>query len=272
MDEKLINLLIQAIKSNTDFETLLKEVFSILTVNFNLSDINPNLKVLDVCKECETRKGCVESSKTAIIYRFGIDSCIKEELENAKYLSPQEINMTSIIYYIKTITHEMQHIKQNKILEKSINNDDIEYLVLKLCESDSSFMSTFAYNKFYELHPKERLAEVYAYRLVVSVLEGLGKEYENLLKLVKSECLYEEFYNYYQFGIFGPTNCYLKFFAQKEEYEKFKQILGTKNISFNERIFYGLEISESEYVSKVKEYIELSDDLKSLSKNVNKNQ
>ena len=273
MDIKLINKIVQIIKlsldNNVDLDTLLNNIFSLLAEEYGL---NINLRIEETCEECETRRGCVDKEKTIILYRKGIDNSILEESEEFSFLTDKDVEIFKIIYYIKTLIHELQHVKLKQ--DKKNNSQDIAVLIMKLCDNKTKSVSAVGYmGKFYELNPEERLVELYAFKSIVAILEKMGDEYKNLFKILKSKYLLEKIYNYYKYGLKGPTTQYLDFFsnfadpARKNELKTFKKKIKDKNLSVDERVYYGFEISEEEYVRIAKEYLSLQTELKSISNN-----
>ena len=269
MNKELTNNLAQIINygvyNNVDLDTILNNIFNSLT---SFEGISSNLKIEDVCDELETRKGSANKNNDVTLYRKGINDSIEEELSNAQFLSEQEVNMFKVTYYVKTLIHELQHVKLSQAKENGI--DTIETSILKLIDTNPKSVNSLAYQLCYDSNPEERMVELYAFKSITDVLEPFKEEYQNLFKLINKEYLLEKFYNYYEYGLNGPTTQYLSFFIDNKKLKEFNKTLKEKNLSAEERVYYGLKISKSEYTSLVEEYSLLDDELKSLSENANK--
>lgn len=269
MDKEIINKITQiinfGIENNTDLDTILNNVFNIL---ISVEGLSLGLRIEDVCEELETRRGCLEDGKTIILYRKGIDESVQEELTKYPFLSTKETEMFKIIYYTKSLIHELQHAKLKRAKEE--NSNDIGVSILKLCDKNPKVFNSIVYKLYYDAHPEERIVELYAFKSVTDISNNMGDEYQNLSKIIKKEYLLEKFYNYYKYGLDGPTSKYLKLFIDAKDFEEFTELLKEKNLSTEERMYYGFKISEQEYTTVVKEYIELDSELKLLTENVSK--
>ncbi len=256
--EEIIIKLINEYNENNNLEALLQKIYKIAKQELGIKDYTKQLKILKERKDNEKTRGCLDKDGNVIIYKKGIKLDIDEILEELPYLNEDEKNMLIVVEYIKTLLHELEHVRQNKL--KKENNNDIETTILKLSNTNKNDLSKIAYKCLYETHPQERLAEYQAKKTVIKILEDLG--YDNIALKLKSEYIYEKFIHYYNYGLIGPTNNHFKLFLKEKEKEQFNKSKKESNLNLEDRLKYGLEITEEEYVSTVMEYKEVTDELK----------
>lgn len=240
----------------SNIDSLLYEVINYIVKELHLENYINTVTILDFYDDNHSSKGKIDKNNNLFIYREGIKSDISKTLQKETYLSDFEKLICKIILYIKTILHELEHVKQNKLLIEDKQNNSIETLILRAAkakeENGFANMSNIGYKMYYDLHPSERLAEITAYRSIVKILEAFGNNIENLTTFFKKRAIYEELVYYVRYP--DPTIKYLSFFGNQDTLETLKQRISTGDISLSDRLLYGLEISEEEYNTVLGEY------------------
>ena len=141
-----------------------------------------------------------------------------------------------------------------KILVQN-SDDSIETKIIKESQKNVGYMLA------YEFNPTEIMAEITAYRKIVEMLRNLNLETTNLFSFIKLLAVRNDIEVYHQCGGRGPTLQYLEYFANETEVKKLRQVLEQNNLSLNERVLYGLEISRKEYEEMVGDYAMLYNQL-----------
>ena len=176
---------------------------------------------------------------------------------------------------LRMVLHELEHVNQEKILED--RKEDTEYELVKLNnyhyiypsfmkKSDAGIIDTikgtiklYKYGRYYyknhDIAPVERLANIKSYNETYNIFKGLDKE-----KLGRA---YDEFryFSYQELDYFlkcgyklngdktnSPSVDYLsgikdlKYIVNEYDFDE-----ASKNLSFEERVLYGLSLSKEEY-------------------------
>ncbi len=190
-------------------------------------------------------------------------------------ISPNNLEGIDNEYYpyyivISLITHEVEHANQKREKEKDISS--IKSQIWKACDyfrkqydlefqkilkfSNPLFellnlklkflysINQIKYQRCWEYSPKERIADLIGYNLVLSLIEKSNKkeELEALRNIFTSNFRQTLFFGYDKQII--PTEYYLKQFKMQAEYLRISEM--AKKISLEERLLLGIFISDEE--------------------------
>jgi len=265
MDDKIIQNISYKIcdyvenLDNINFDLFLHNIISYMINEMNLQNYVSNVVILDSYDENPSSKGCYDTDNRVCIFKRGVENITNQLLEEAPYLSDLEITICKLILYIKTAIHEIQHAKQKKMLDEDTENHFFETMITRLSERGKS-INSFGYFCSYNIYPTERLADITANRNIEKVLDALSKIYdiEKLACLIKRTTTKEEFYQYYEYGLSGPTIHYFSVF-NKDSYSDLEKKIESSNITMEDRVLYGFEITRKEYEELVTKYAEYDD-------------
>ena len=271
MNEKLLKTVSESILSyidnieTIDIDMFVKNICNAIIVEMNLQDEVCDVRVLDCYDKNPPCNGLLDADNNLFVFRDGVNRYLHEELETVSSLSDYEINLYRCILYVKTILHEFEHIKQRKLLKNADKN--LDALIVNLCSKHDGA----AYFCMYDCYPTERLADINALRAVVKIIEYLEAkiDIELLGSYIKKKTILEEFYNYYKYGLMGPTEMYFDFW-NKDDYERLKDEKRRREMNLEERVLYGLEISRGEYELLVMRYAGYDEEIKILTANKKK--
>ena len=202
-------------------------------------------------------------------YRKGLEHAYENYAEGIPDLFDEdEKKVIKYLSYAKVIIHELEHLKQ-AVDVKDENKTDLKSLVLKLCDRENGISAQIGYKVMRKLHPTERFADIVAYDSIISICDALGDKYDRVSALFELFNLtgyidgyltsFEEGYDSKN----GPTYFCMKEFTKKEQFEEFERLLMSSDLSFDERVFLGVNLSQEEIDSIAKHHTELVTTLKS---------
>ena len=184
----------------------------------------------------------------------------EEEKRKLKYLA-----------LAKVIIHEVEHIKQY-IKIKENNRDDLESLILMISNSENreDLLSLIGYNYAKVLNPEERYADYVGFSSVVNICNALGEEYHRPALLFEAYNVHGYLSGYFaeyddsmkEVEDKGPTYCYFVMYAYQNDLEELDKLLQKKELSFDERLYLGLELSDDEIESIMSHGSNVADELK----------
>lgn len=275
MNDKVNEIIINYIneylsnKDNINFEEFLNRLIIDIVNEMKLNDYINEIKILEVYEENPSSKGAYDQNKNLSIFKRGIEDVVDETFNETTYLNQYEKEICRLLLYIKTILHELEHVKQTMLVDIDKEENDFE-TSLTLATQDGGNNNSFGYACLYDIYPTERLAELNAYRRISFIVESLKEKYdiEKLFYYIKSKALLEEFYDYYQCGLEGPTKYYYDF-VDKDAYLRLKERAGKKELSLYDKTLYGFEITEEEYKSLVMDYAYYFEETKKFGQGLN---
>ena len=271
MDENLIKFVSARISfyiencESISLETFIKNLINDIISVLDLQDYVRCVNFLEVYDKNPSSRGVVDKEGNVCIFREGIKKNLEEVLEDIPNLSDLEVNMCICLLYVKTILHELEHIKQQKLLIVDKENKSIETLITRLCESQKE-KNDFIYRACYDYYPTERLAELNALRTMTKVIDHLKEKFdiEMLACYLKKEAIREEFHEYIGTEFDGPTKDFFKNWFE-EGYIILEKEIDIKKIKLEDRLLYGLNISQEECIDMLKRFGELEERLGELS-------
>lgn len=276
MDRELIvkisNTILSHLENYKDINLVLlvKNISNIIIDKFNLKDYVKDIEILEVYDKNNHTRGLQDKENNIYIFKEPIEKNLEKVLSEVPILSTYEINLYRYLLYIKTVIHELEHTKQKKILKDNCENDSLESLIIKLCNTNNINKNVYYYC-LYETHPTERLAEIKALRTITKITEYIEvkSNTELLSYCIQKQSLLEEFYNYYNYGLieseYGPTEIFFKH-IDNNALSILKNKINKKNLNLEERLLFGLKISEKEYEDTVLKYRDYDEKIKELSK------
>lgn len=271
MDEELITNISDSIfnyienSEDINLDDFIKNMSNNIIDKLDLRQYVGDIKILEVYDKNISSRGLLDNENNVCVFKQGIESDLNERLEQVPGLSEHEIKLYRCLLYTKTVLHELEHAKQKKLLAEDIENTMVETLITRLCDSKRR-NDNVGYYCLYDAYPTERLAEVQALRTITKVTERLENksDIELVAACIKKQAVFEEFYNYYNYGLSGPTEQYFSlldsssFSILKNEKEK-------REFSLEDRTLYGVEISRKEYEGMVMKYAAFDEKIKELS-------
>jgi len=213
-DERMINIsnIIYAYLENFNTDNLdvfIKNMVNNIVQKLSLQDYIGHVHILEVYDKEPATKGMLDNEGNICVFREGIEKKLSAVLEELPGLSEYEINLCRCLLYVKTIIHELEHVNQKKLLTEDSENSTLETLIIRLCDAERS-KDGFFYYCLYASYPTERLAELKAFRIITKVIESLEAKFdiEMLSFYMKKQAILEEFHNYWEYGLTGPTEHY----------------------------------------------------------------
>lgn len=189
----------------------------------------------------------MEKTGYLIIYERNIEWGKRQELLFTNFNgSSSEVIMFNLLV-LQTLLHEIEHAKQNKAMKE---NNDFESELLRILDTDIPETTST-----YECDIKERLAELRSFKFIMDIYQYLNLDvqeiYEYFEQKYKKMLLHgyrflddKGLYTEKETDIFvSPTDEY----AQKKHVDMnlYKELV--KNVIEDERYFYGLSVSVSDY-------------------------
>ena len=250
----LLELIIKNSRQNkllniNDIEIIVEKLLEIYDVDEYLKNVRyTNSKTLYV--------GAYDSIKKELVFNY---KKILNVILNIKKESCFKVYDNYILYFniviLQIIMHEFEHIYQEKV----ICNIDNEY---------SKFIKKFLYvqdtisKKYYEICPEERTAEILSYEKINNSIDYMSdfnieikdiKYVFSVIELIINTDYIQRTirgYKYYNDKCIVPTYEYLKYCDMTIDFDFFNKIK-----KLNERLLYGLEVSNEEILPIKKRYI-----------------
>ena len=248
-----------------NMEEFVKEIGETLINEFYLNQYVKSIELLNSSASSKTAKGSYnEDDKVIKIYKAGMDNSLNNTNKKVPNLTDYERDMYRAILYVKTLIHELQHALQTKKVDGNAKSNPIEKLILDLVQKDKGF------TKFclYDCHPTETMAEITAFRTTKKIVDKLEEKADIplLACYIKRAAALEEFYSYHEYDLPGPTECFFEFY-DKEALATLKKELKKTEINLEDRVYYGIGITEEEYQEMVYKYGEYDEQFKKLQQN-----
>ncbi len=267
--EAIANYIIDCLNNNVDDSVFVQQITKMMVDMHQLNKFVLDVQLADVYLDSRSTRGMLDQHGCLQIFRQGIEATLSDELTKVPNLSEWEIKLFKYLIYTKTIIHELEHVKQKKILNEDLHNQEIETIIYRMCDEAND---SVLYNSFHDVYPTERMADLVAYRLLKNIVECLEMKMDikMLACFIKRRAIFEEFISYYNsHSMEGATKTFCKLFGDKY-LPDLERALSNTNLSLEDRIFYGLEITWDEYKQVVMQYGELDEELKSLNANIKK--
>lgn len=266
----ICNIILSSIEKTEDFdlELMIKNIMDMVTEEQGLQRYIGDVKFLEKNAEKPLSKGMTEENGDIILFRKGVDEAFEEVLQIIPNFSDIEVVLCKVLLYVKTLLHELEHINQNRLLTEDSENVSFETIITRLClkEKINSDVGLATYMCLYASYPTERLAELHALRSTVQLVEHLETQLNIplLACYMKKHVVFEEFYNYYHYGLSGSTEKFFGF-LNPESLGVLKAEQSKKTFSLEDRLLYGLAITYEEYEQTVMEYAKLDEEIRQLT-------
>lgn len=243
-----------------------------------LKDYVQHYTILPYCEENKEAQAVYDSNtKTIIVYRNPLEKMLEEEEKELDLLSKIEQIFYKNVSISQIILHELEHVIQKKI---EIEEETIEALLFGLdnvltiitLNQNLNLKQCTEYFKQYKdrnyiYSPKERLAEINSYKKLLNALHLIEEFIPNLVRLAEAYKLCAMLLGYElddkKNMIIYPTVHYLqglgidlKIFDWYDENPKKLIKLSEKNYSLEDRIKYGLPITDLEFEKVLKSIID----------------
>ena len=260
-------------------EAFIHKVINMAKSKYNLKDY---VKGIDIKYAFAEADQDMVDGKPAIAYYNHLDGTISLstsalddrvcELESTlEYMNLLEINLFINLYVAHILLHEMEHARQDKIVNED-GDKTLEGKLLGLTHMKITVPENFSYidydklgayfhqlyNDSYEFNPAERMADINSYRTVLATIQTYRYQlvdlYDKLSRLFFRSNIrgYEEAFN----RDMCPTQAYLSATGRQYEwkdldiYHPNQETLMRRVLSqygLNDRMYYGLPITVDEY-------------------------
>lgn len=272
MEDKLIKIVSEYIlyyMENSDqisFDEFIINLTNTIIETLNLQDYAKGIKIKDSYEENPSTRGLVDGESNVCIFRQAIEQSLNNMIEDVPGLSECEIDLLRCLMYIKSIIHEFEHIIQKKLLIEDKENSSFETLIIRLSDEKRDGAMYYC---LYEIYPTERLAELKAFRRITKIVKYLETkmDIELLSCYIQELAFFGELCDYRNYGAAGGPTEYFFDFLNSDALSVLREEKSKLQLSLDERILYGVEISSQEYSEKVTEYNVLRERLKTLSSN-----
>lgn len=197
--------------------------------------------------------------KSIVVSNNAINLEINDNKKIVNLLNNNESYIFKYLIAMQLILHELEHARQTKI---SSETNSFEQKIFKLESCD-----VISYKKHWDLIPSERLAEIYSYNLLSEILSKVKKIYPNIFEYISESLLFSYIFGYVKcyfddgkFNNYSTTVSFIKKIGKKDQllnldwYDENNNIFLSKcsKFSLEERLKYGLIITEDEYKDKSK--------------------
>ena len=169
------------------------------------------------------------------------------------------------ILILETIFHEIEHVKQLEYIkdiydghiETQIYRYEYDYLYSPFELEEVGFFKynfellkrNIAYNKNYALSFMERMANLNSNDIMLSMLKSISETLYNNQQKIGNDILTK---GYNDNNLLGPTTKFIQNIGYRKEFMLMGYPELIANMSFEERLRYGFQITDEEYKKKVK--------------------
>ena len=266
--QELAIIINESIEKEEDMDTYIRLLADFLIDKQGLREDVGGVIIQDEKEPGSKVKGTMgKDNHNLYFYRKGLQYAYENFAEGISDLfNEDEKKGMKYLNCAKVIIHELEHLKQ-AIDAKAEDKDDIKTQIIKLCDRENGLVAQLGYRVMRKLHPTERYADTVAYETILSVCDILGDQYKrvaNLLELIDSAEYIEGYYIEFDKGYDsknGPTYYCMRNFTKDGQFEEFEKKLKSSELSFNDRLFLGLHLSQEEIDSIAKYRADLKDSL-----------
>ena len=163
----------------------------------------------------------------------------RNEVRNQMKVEGHNSIIATNILMVNTLLHELEHVHQ----QKKINGDSYEAYMLKLCEGNKETISTYDYI------PSERFAENIAVLQTQVILNNMGiiiPEIDEYMEKRRNHWIIKGYVDEANNCMIYPLKRYVEAHGLGESNMSLDEAILTYP-ELEDRLFYGLPISEDEY-------------------------